>query len=256
MSRSARDRSSQPLKASLLDDSPRPLAAAFARDSDRDRPAGARRQVDRPRDRARRRSGRRRVEGEAAAPHHLIQSAIDEDRAGGQLFVGQPVAAARPHRAAQLEDVGEVGIEGEPETEPRRRRAEIPQLQADEQSFVAEHAGPQDMHGLARPPRAVRVVEIGVGEVDRQHGVVLGHRRGQEQRPQAVDGEREARQIAGVLEEQSLGQRPVDVDVAELIEHDEAVIVLEDVRARRRYRGGRRDVERRELGVGRALRLR
>ena len=90
---------------------------------------------------------------------------------------------------------------------------------------------------LGEREAAFRVEQIRIGEIDIQHHVVGLHGGGKHHRAMAFQREVQAREKARVVMEQA-PRAALDLeDVAELVEHREAVAVLERAPAR----GGERD---------------
>ena len=92
------------------------------------------------------------------------------------------------------------------------------------------------------------VIDVGIGEIDRERGIVVAQIRTEQQRLHLVQHQFEPGEIAGVGVEQSVRPAGGSADVAMAVEHDEGVVMLE--RAPRPGRGpGHRDVERRFLDL-------
>jgi hypothetical protein len=90
------------------------------------------------------------------------------------------------------------------------------------------------------------VVDVRIGQVDGENGVVVAEIGAEQQRLHAVDQHLEMRQIAGVEIEEAVRSAMRGADIAVAVEHDEAVAMLHgSPRPRRRF--GRRNVERLRL---------
>jgi hypothetical protein len=97
------------------------------------------------------------------------------------------------------------------------------------------------VEGVLRHHQAPGLEHVRVGEVDIERHVVRLHRRAEDQRAVAFEREVQARKVARVEVEQA-GRAVLDFhDVAELVEHGEAVAVLERAPAGRRQRDDARD---------------
>ena len=151
--------------------------------------------------------------------------------------------------AADLEQVGEIGGELE-------REAHAPALLG-----VARHgeqlvaAGlPQELRarhveGVLRQDQAVAAEDVRAGQVHVQRQVVGLHRGGKAQRAVALQGEVQAREVARVEVEQPR-RAVLDLHhVAELVEHGEAVGVLQRAPAGSRQRHHARDQDRAARGL-------
>jgi hypothetical protein len=109
------------------------------------------------------------------------------------------------------------------------------------------------MEGVLRQDEmALGIEEVGVGQVDVQHHVVGLHGRGERHRPVAFERELQAREKARVVVEEARRAVLDLVDVAELVEHCEAVAMLERATARR---GERDDARNDDRARGRPLGL-
>ena len=158
------------------------------------------------------------------------------------------LAAMRARLAAHFEHVGEIGVEAIAQRQRHRVIGEAPDLEPLEARTVVQNLAAQEMDLVARELQAA-IVNIGIGEIDREHGVVARHARAQEQGPRALDHQDEAREIARVLVEQPFGRRAGRLHVAIGVEHRERVALLQALRADPR-RGAGRDVERPDRDVG------
>src|SRR5262249_27589836 len=85
-------------------------------------------------------------------------------------------------------------------------------------------------------------VDVWIGEVDREHGIIVAHVRAQQQELHAVEQKLETREETRVGMKDAVGSADRGTDVAVAVEHGEAVAVLQRS-ARPRRGAGRRDVE-------------
>ena len=90
--------------------------------------------------------------------------------------------------------------------------------------------------------------EIGIGEVDCQHAIVVRQVGTEEKRLKAIDPHFEVGQIARVAKKEAVRPSGCGADVAMRIDHEKAIAMLHDV-ARPGRRRRQRDAERR-LGSG------
>ncbi len=187
----------------------------------------------------------RRVEGQRGAPHLVVEPAVVQQRLVGAAQIGRRGAAMFAVRATDLEQVGKVVLE-----QDRK-------LQVDRAIPIVAHAEPliggaapqenraQDMHRVLLQHHALVGHQVGIGQVDREGGIVVAQIGAEQERVRGIDQQFEPRQIAGVEMEQAGRAARRCGDIAAAVEHDKAVAVFE--RARRPGRGllGGGDVERR-----------
>ncbi len=173
-----------------------------------------------------------------------VEPAIFERNIRGALKPAGADTAARALFAADLEQIGEVIVEQQRQVETRIALTVI--LHAD--SLISGSAPQEDrahdmQHVLLQHDAAV-VVNIGIGEIDGQRGIVVAHIRAKQQRLNIVQHQLQPGEIAGVGVEQAVRAAGGSADVAVAVEYDEGVVMLE--RAPRPGRGpGHRNVERR-----------
>src|SRR5262245_171696 len=98
------------------------------------------------------------------------------------------------------------------------------------------------MQRVLRQGKMLIDVDVGIGEVDREHGIVVTHVRAEQQELHAVEQKLETREKARVGMKDAVGSAGRGADVAVAVEHGEAVAMLQRS-ARPRRRAGRRDVE-------------
>ena len=70
-------------------------------------------------------------------------------------------------------------------------------------------------------------IDVGIGEIHRQRGIVVPQIRTQQQRLHFVKHQFKSRQIAGVRIEQAIGSAGGSADVAMAVEHDKRIVMLE-----------------------------
>jgi hypothetical protein len=147
--------------------------------------------------------------------------------------------------AADLEEIGEVGGEVEREAKARRLRSVARHRKELVAARLPEELGARHVKGILGQAQLAVEEDIGVGEVDVERDVVGLHRRREHQRTAPLEGEVQPRQKTGVVVEQPR-RAVLDLEnVAELIEHGEAVAVLEGAPAGRGERDDARDKDRR-----------
>ena len=169
-------------------------------------------------------------EADVRPPQAVVQALVGEGDLVGLHVVGVPPAARRPHHAAHLEDVGEVGVQAQRQAAVLRvervvldpdRLAE--RVRQDALADDAERLAPQ--HHL-RVRLVVRVAhQVRVGQLDGA-AVAGAAPRAQHHRPLAVEAHLVQRQEARVacVEPQAAA---VPVHVAERVAHQEQDVVLE-----------------------------
>jgi len=114
-------------------------------------------------------------------------------------------AAARAPFAAHLEQIGEVVVEQQRQVEARRPVAMV--LHADP---LIGRSPPQedrahDVQHVLRQHDPAAAIDVGIGEIYRQRGIVVTQIRTQQQRLHLVEHEFEPGKIAGVRVEQAIG---------------------------------------------------
>jgi hypothetical protein len=143
--------------------------------------------------------------------------------------------------AADLEEIGEVGVELERKPQPRGL---LGVARHDEELVAArlpKELGARDVERVLGEPQLAVGEDVGVREVDVERDVVGLHGRRKHQRPAPFEHEVQARQEARVVMEHPLGAVLHLEHVAELVKHGEAVAVLKRAPARRRKRNDARD---------------
>ena len=170
---------------------------------------------------------RRDRPADVRAARHAVEAGIAERHAVGRHAGLERLAAPRAREAAHLEDVGVVGVELEGEAQQHRGLAEV----RDDQLLVAR--------GIAQEPRArdvdrpledrerVALVHIGIGHVHRERAVVAAHVGVEQDRSLAVEPHLVAREEARALVVEAMLAASHARDVAEAVEEDEALAVLE-----------------------------
>jgi hypothetical protein len=165
--------------------------------------------------------------GDLTAPFHLVQPHVAENRLGAADHRGGDVAAPVAHHAADFEQVGKVGRKIQVQPAALRPDIEIVDGDALMAGALPQEFRPPDVQHFARQHNGIALVDVGIGEIDRQHDIVVLHRAGQQQRPLAIDQELDAGKIAGVVvKNPARGKAGIDT-IAQSIEHGEAVALLE-----------------------------
>ena len=83
------------------------------------------------------------------------------------------------------------------------------------------------MDEIVRKPQApIAVIDVRIGQVACERGIVIAKRRRQQQRPRTLDRQIKVRQMAGIAMEETLGTAMTRQRVAIMIEHGEGVAVL------------------------------
>jgi hypothetical protein len=171
--------------------------------------------------------------------HHVVEPGIAEDHRVGLDDRDREPPAARTARAAHLEQVGEVAGVEQIELDAQRPVAEIAHRDALVARGLPEELGAHDVQRVARQVGGGGE-DLGVGEIDGEHRIIVLHRGAQQQRPPAVEQQLQARQVARVRVVEAVGAGLAAHDVAVAVEHREGVAVLEHARAalEQRRRGG------------------
>ena len=200
-------------------------------------------ELELPRRRVDRQPRRTRIEMQPRGARDVIEAAIVEQHVGRPEQPARADAAALAPLAANFKQIGEVIVEQQCQSEAGAAVAMI--LHAD---ALIGGAAPQedrahDVQQILLQVEASVTVNVGVGEIDRQGGIVVAQIGAEQQRLEIVEHELEPREVARIVVEQAIGTAGGRADVAVAVEHDEGVVVLE--RAPRPCRGpGHRDIER------------
>ena len=180
---------------------------------------------------------RRRLEADLGPALQVVEPAIGQDQLGRSHPWRQMRAMLRSLAAAQLEQIDEIGAERDFQPERLGNRGVIGDVEGLKQRAVAEEHGAADMHRAARKAQPFAGIEIAVAEIGLEQRAFAGHRRRQQHRRRALDGEGQGRKIPRILEYDALqrrrGRRRRD-DVAGAVENAESVALFQDRRAGQR----------------------
>ena len=173
-----------------------------------------------------------------------VEAVIFEPDVGGAEQLAGAGAAARTPGAAHLEQIGEIIVEQECQVDLCGPVAMV--LDGDPLigGAAPQEDGAHDVDQVLLQDDPVAVVDVGIGEVDRQRGIVVAQVGAEQQRLGLVQHQFEPRQIARIGIEQSVGATGRSADVAMAVEHDESIVMLEGA-ARPCGLAGHRNVERR-----------
>ncbi len=151
-------------------------------------------------------------------------------------------AAAFAPQPARLEDVGKVAREDEREREAHRPVAVVAHRDPLVGMIAPEEGGAHDVERVLLQDDALVEIDVGIGEIDAEHRIVVAHVEAEQQRRHAVEKKLEAREEARIRIEQAVGAARRRAHVAMTVEHRKRVAVLEHA-ARTGGRPGRRNVE-------------
>ena len=170
--------------------------------------------------------GRRQGEFQPGLAQDAVEPLVGQHRRVG-LDVPPLPAAVFALDPAHFEDVGEIGFEQEGQVQ-----AQLGIQIAQNPGAAIERAVPQEQRaeGVDRAARNDAVAadrDVGIGEVDGDEGVVLLHRRGQQQRPLVAKVELVVGQHAGPAMINPLLAAADRAGVAIAVEHRERVAVLQ-----------------------------
>ena len=221
--------------------------AGAAADLEEEGLAGDRRELDVEDRLARAEAGGRRLELDAGLAQPVVEAGVGEGHRVVLDCRRVQGAAARALGAAHLEDVGEVGGEGDREGEAAGLGVVVADRHPLEGAGVPEEAGAADVDEIpGDQPNSVGVGDLGVGEVADEHRVVVADGGAEQQRPVAVHRQVEVREVAGVAVKDALRAAGARQRVAVVVEDAEGVAVLHRPRPPLLQRGGDRDEELRE----------
>jgi len=190
-----------------------------------------------------RKPGRARIEMQRGDARLTVQPMIFEHDIRRPQQLARADATTRTALAADLEQIGKIIVEQQREIETCRPVAVV--LQAD---ALIGGAAPQkdrahDVQGILLQNQPAAAIDVGIGEVDGERGIVVAQIGAEQQRLHVVEHHLEPGEIAGVGVEQAVRPAGGGADVAMAVEHDKGVVMLERApRPRRRAR--HRNVER------------
>jgi hypothetical protein len=174
----------------------------------------------------------RRIEADPRSPGHPIETFVAEYQARLAADFVQLAPAPFPLGAAHLEDVGEVGVQVQPQVDFKRLAAEAGDPQALVADPVPEEGAPKDVQlAPGQRERAARLLEVGIRQIDSEEIVFLFDRRAEQQRAASSDPQLQPREEPGVIEVDALLAEAYRLHIAVAIEHREHPAVLEDARA-------------------------
>ena len=187
--------------------------------------------------------GRRRVEAQDGLAQLGVEPLVTEHGGGRADRLAADDAAALAPQPAHLEQVGEIAVEQHAQAQLDRTIAVV----ADRQSLIGgvapEKNRAHDVQGVLRQHEVIVEIHVGIGQIDRQQGVVVAHVGAEQQRLHAVEQKLEMREETRVAMKQPVGAAGRGADIAVAVEHEEGIVVLERT-ARPRRRARRRNVER------------
>ena len=157
------------------------------------------------------------------------------------------LAAPCPRNSADLEQIRKIRREAEGEKTALRLGPEIMHRDAFMAGAVPKEFGTAHMQGFARQHDLAVLINVGIGEIDGENDIVILHRRGQQQRPLAVDQKLDAGKMPCVVIEKAARRGAGIDDVAQGVEQREGVALFEGARPAFLNRLGSLDVKRRKL---------
>jgi len=183
-----------------------------------------------------------RLAAEAQAPGDPVQPPVAQLGPVGPGRQAQGLARALPAHPAHLEDVREVGLEGQGQDEVDLLQAVV----GDPERLVAgplvQEGGAEDVDQPTRQEAVLANLDVGIGEVHGEEDVVVPDRGAEQKGAHAGQPELQPGEESGpVVVEPLLPQAQGD-DVARVVEDGEGVPVLEHSGPLVRPRGGRQDV--------------
>src|SRR5262249_5917497 len=153
--------------------------------------------------------------------HHIIEPLVLNAHAVGfdRRRVGN--ATTRAAQATDFENVGKVAGEIKRQFETDRAVAVILYGQSLVGGLVPDKGRAHDVHRVFLQHDSATGVDIRVGEISTQGGIVVAHIASQQQRPFAVKPQLEQRQKARVVVKQSIGSTGGGTDVTVAVEDEE-----------------------------------
>ena len=199
---------------------------------------------------------RRRIETDAHGAVLAVEPRVIVVDAATVGPLGLDRSAFGPLRAAHLENIREVAAGADLHQALLLLIVEVSHGDALVAGVVPEEARTADVQRLARQDDAPAfVIDIRVGEVDRENDVVLVDRGTQQQRALPEQQQLEFRQVTHVVVKDAAGRKARIGDVAKLVEQREGIALLQ--RARPPLLDGCRclDIERRGFALGNVARV-
>ena len=191
-----------------------------------------------------RQQGRARIEMQFGRSRLAVEAAIFEADIGGAEQLARAGAAARAPGAAHLEQIGEIIVEQEGQVDAGGPVAMVLDADALIGGAAPQEQRAHDVDQILLQDDALAVIDVGIGEVDRQRGIVVAQVRTEQQRLGLVQHQFEPRQIARIGIEQAVGAAGGGADVAMAVENNEGVVMFQRA-TRPRGLAGHRNVERR-----------
>ena len=188
--------------------------------------------------------GGRRIQNNRGPSHLLVETVVAQHELLGPRHLGEAGPAPGALEAPHLEQVGKIIAKGEAELKCNRPSAVIADAQSLIGRILPEKDRADDMQGVLFQNDPVVTVDIGIGQVDAQDGVVVAQVGAEQEWRHAVELQFEAGEEARVAAEQPVRSADRGADVAVAVEHGKAVAALQ----RPAWPGGRgrgRNVERR-----------
>ena len=185
---------------------------------------------------------RSRIEGQRRAPPRIVEALVAQQNL---VRVGDQAARCRAAPcaalAADLEQIGEIIVEAQRERDLDRLEAVVAHRDALIGRAAPQEDRARDMDDVLLQHDVLAGVDIGIGEIDREQGVVVAHIGAEQQRLHVVQPQLEVRKKARIGVEQSVRAARGRADVPMAVDHDESVAVLQGA-PRARRRGCCRDV--------------
>ena len=208
---------------------------------------------------------RRGIESNRRRSAPVVEPGIAQRHMTGADFSRMGLSPSRSLGSTHLEEIGEIGGEGDRQFHPARLVVEIADVQPLEAAGVPEKSRPSEVDQVMfEPGTARRADEIGIGQIASQRSVVVAQGGAEQNRPRAIERNDQQGKMAGVAVIKALSGPPARRGVAVAIEYGEGIAVLQDQRAQVLDRRRGADCERltrrrfddfRLLGAGRPLRL-
>ena len=185
---------------------------------------------------------RRRLKQQMGAALALVEPEIAQIDGAVADAAGLALAALLACHAADLEQVDEVGLEGQRQVHVDRLAAVVGQADVLVAGALPQQLGAEDVDRALADHYRAAARDVGVHQLDDQQAVVFLHRRAEVERAHAVDQQLLVGQVARVLVVQPLLAGAEHLHVAETIEHHEGLVVLQRLRALFGARRRRRDI--------------
>ena len=170
-----------------------------------------------------------------------VEAVVGQDRCAG-LAGGTDETVLGSVQSAHLEQVGEIAVEEDAQAQVDRTIAVVADRKPLIGSMAPEKNRAHDVNGVLRQDKALVEINIRIGQIDSELGVVVAYVRAEQQGLHAVEKKLEVGEISRVAMKQPVGPAGRGAVVAVAVDDDETIAVFEGA-PRPCGRAGRWNVE-------------